>query len=324
MKSLRVGLAYNLMRGGGEDEAEFDTPETLDSIVRAIEAHGHKVVLWEATPDFVRMADPKTVDIVFNIAEGFSGSNREAHVPAVLEFLGIPFTGADPAGMSICMDKGLAKRLMSGANVRTPEYEIMDRPGISTRLEFPLVVKPVAEGSSKGISDDSVVSDTAALWRVVGFVNQRYRQQALIERFLPGREFTVGILGNGESAAVLPIMEIIFLDSFTPHRMYSFAVKQDWKRYVRYDAPARIDPALKTEIEEMCLKAYEACKCRDAARLDVRLDGNGRPHLLDVNALPGICPGYSDLVFVAEAAGLSHAGLVGAILENAATRYGIL
>ena len=323
MNPLRVGLAYNVKRSkSGDEDAEYDSPETIDGIKRAIEAHGHKVVLWEAVPELVHSIDPKAVDIVFNFAEGKLGRNREAHVPALLEFLGVPFTGSDSATMMLTLDKALTKKIVRFAGVNTPNYKLIRNGSdkIGAGMEFPLMVKPNAEGSSKGITDDSVVQDAPALWRQVHLITEQYRQPALVEEFLPGREFTVGILGNGKELTYLPIMEIEFLEKDVPHPTYNYRIKQDWKKFVKYHIPAQVEPALKAEIEDLCGKAFRHLMCRDVARIDVRLDAAGKPHMIEVNPLPGLSPGYSDLVFIGEAAGMTHTELVGAILGKALAR----
>ena len=323
MKSLRVGLAYNVKRSkSGDEDAEYDSPETIDGIRKAIEALGHKVVMWEAVPDLVSHIDPKAVDIVFNLAEGKLGRNREAHLPAILEFLGIPFTGSDSATMMLTLDKALTKKIVRFAGVNTPNYKLVRNGSdkIGAGMLYPLIVKPNAEGSSKGIDDNSVVQDATALWDRVHAITAQYRQPALVEEFLPGREFTVGILGNGKDLTYLPIMEIEFLEKEVATPTYNYRIKQDWKRYVRYHIPAPLEAPLKAEIEDLCGKAFRHLMCRDVARIDVRLDAAGKPHLIEVNPLPGLSPGYSDLVFIAEAAGMTHTDLVGAILEKALVR----
>jgi D-alanine-D-alanine ligase len=325
MKPMKVGLAYNVKRRGGDEDAEYDSPETIDAIKKALESLGHRVLMWEAVPELARTVDPGKVEIVFNMAEGTVGRNREAHVPALLEFLGIPFTGSDSATMMLTLDKALTKKIVRFAGVNTPNYKLVRNGSdkIGAGMLFPLMVKPNAEGSSKGITDDSVVEDMAALWRQVRSINENYRQPALVEEFLPGREFTVGILGNGKDLRFLPIMEIEFLEKDVAHPTYNYRIKQDWKKFVRYHIPAVIEPPLTTEIQDLCGKAFRHLMCRDVARIDVRLDAAGKPHLIEVNPLPGLSPGYSDLVFIAEAAGTTHTGLVGAILENALRRYGM-
>jgi D-alanine-D-alanine ligase len=325
MKSLKVGLTFNMKRAAGDDDAEYDSPETIEGIKKTIESLGHTVVPWEAVPDLVRVMNGTRVDVVFNMAEGLYGRNREAHVPALLEFLGIPFTGSDSATMMLTLDKALTKKIVRFAGVNTPNYKLLRGPGDKLRagMQFPLMVKPNAEGSSKGIGDDSVVHDMDAMWKKARYINERYRQPALVEEFLPGREFTVGILGNGEDLRILPIMEVEFLDKANPFNTYNYRIKQDWTKYVRYNIPAQIEAPLKTEIEELCLKTYRHLMCRDVSRIDVRLDAQGKPHLIELNPLPGLSWGYSDLCFIAEAAGMTHADLIGAILENALKRCGL-
>jgi len=323
MKPLRIGLAYNVKRAHGDDEAEYDSPETIESIRNVLESLGHLVISLEALPNLVEKLEKSGVDLVFNIAEGTYGRNREAHIPALLEFLAIPFTGSDSATMMLTLDKALTKKIVRFAGVNTPNYKLLRGSSDKLRagMQFPLMVKPNAEGSSKGIFDDSVVTDMAGMWSKVHHINDHYKQPALVEEFLPGREFTVGLIGNGDHVRVLPIMEIEFMEKNIPFNTYNFRVKQDWKTAVRYIVPADITPQLKTEMEEMSLKTFRHLMCRDCARIDIRLDSTGKPHLMEVNPLPGLSPGYSDLVFIAEAAGMTHADLVREILENAVKRY---
>jgi D-alanine-D-alanine ligase len=326
MKPLRVGLTFNTKRTKSDEEAEYDSPETIDGIKRALESLGHSVVMWEARPELVRIIDRSAVDIVFNMSEGTIGRNREAHVPALCEFLGIPFTGSDSATMMLTLDKALTKKIVRFAGVNTPNYKLLRNSHDKLRagMSFPLMVKPNAEGSSKGITDDSVVTDHPALWDMVRHINEVYHQPALVEEFLPGREFTVGILGNDRDLLMLPIMEIVYLEENVTYKTYNYRIKQDWRKFVRYDIPARIDATLKAEIEELCAKTYRHLMCRDVSRIDIRLDATGKPHLIEINPLPGLSAGYSDLVFIAEAAGMDHTDLIAAILERGARRYGLV
>ena len=197
--ALRVGLAFNMKRIGtadGDDrEAEYDPPETIDAITKAIESHGHTVVPLEANNDFPRALITSGADIVFNIAEGIRGRNREAQVPSLCELVGVPFTGSDPATLSICLDKGLSKRLLK--DVDTPEWQVLVTGREKLRaLKYPVIVKPNAEGTSKGITSTSVVDDEAQVREIAREIIDRYGQPALVEEYVFGREFTVGLLGE--------------------------------------------------------------------------------------------------------------------------------
>lgn len=312
---IRVGLVYNMKReGGGEREAEFDSPKTIDALAAAIASHGHEVVRLEADADLPRRLRPGLVDIAFNISEGFRGRGRESLVPALLELHEIEYTGSDAATLAVTLDKGVAKRVVASAGVPTAPFALMrtGREKLPVDMGFPLIVKPVAEGSSKGVKASSVVHDRDALERVVKEHVAHYGLPALVEGFLPGREFTVGVLGESR-LRVLPPLEVVFTsDSPTP--IYGYEEKQNDTGY-RAECPARVDRALAAELERTAKAAFRALGCRDVARIDLRLDAAGRVNFIECNPLPGLTPGWSDLCVIAEAAQLSYEDLVGAILR---------
>jgi D-alanine--D-alanine ligase len=324
---LRVGLAFNVKRtkpelGGNNDgEAEFDSPETIEAIAAAIRTHGHDVVMLEATPELATRLRPGTLDVVFNIAEGMRGRSREAQVPALLELIDVPYTGSDPATLALALDKGLAKRIVKQAGVQTPTWVVLHTGNekLPRDLSFPVVVKPVAEGSSKGVLAKSVAETEAELREVARALVARYPDGALVEEFLPGREFTVGLLGeHGER--VLPPMEIVFrADLKNP--IYTFDHKQQLGDEVRYEVPARVDPALRKQLEKVARASFAALGCRDVARIDVRLDARGRVNFIECNPLPGLSPGWSDLCMIATAVGMDYQALIGAILAPAVERF---
>lgn len=323
---VRVGLAFNLRRtaASGNDgldvEAEYDTAETVGAVKEALASYGHEVVELEATPELPALLPAAGVDVVFNIAEGVAGRFREAQVPALVELLGIPYTGSDPTSLSLCLDKALAKRLVSQAGYKTPHALVMTtgKERLPKGLTFPVIVKPVAEGSSKGIVERSVVESEAELRETARKVIERYRQAVLVETFLPGREFTIALLGE-KRPRVLPPMEIVFLNQNEKHPVYSFSNKfQDVQ--VKGEVPAQIDDGLKRELERMGRGIFSVLSCRDVARLDFRCDDKGRPHFIECNPLPGLSPGFSDLCLIAEAAGMSYRALIGEILSPALRR----
>jgi D-alanine-D-alanine ligase len=327
-RKLRVGLTYNLKRivpkdaGDDDSEAEFDSAGTIDAIAAAIASHGHQVVRLEATPEIVRRLPDARVDLVFNVAEGIGGRAREAAVPAMLEMLGVPYTGSDAATMAIALDKALAKAVVAAAGVPVPRGLSMktgDEP-LPSDLRFPLIVKPSAEGSSKGVMPRSVVEDEDGLRREVKDQVARYRQEVIVEEFLPGREFTVALLGDASSPRVLPPMEIVFVEPDARHPVYAFGDKLEWNTKIRYDRPARIDDALRAEIERVAIGAFRALGCRDVARIDLRMDAHGQVRFIEVNPLPGISPGWSDLCLIAESIGMSYEALIGSILAPALER----
>ncbi len=325
-KVLRVGFTFNQKRivpdGSSltDEEAEFDSPKTLDAIRSALQKLGHEVVDLEAGSDFLAKIVSTEVDLCFNIAEGFRGRNRESQVPATLELLDIPYTGSDPGTLSLALDKGLAKKIVAAAGVPTATSMTLmtGREKLKADLKFPLILKPVAEGSSKGVISSSVVHSEAELRTMARDLIQKYRQPVLVEAYLPGREFTVGLLGEIRPRALEP-MEIVFLrDDAYP--VYSFQDKLDVSDRVRYDVPAKIDLDFKKRLEKFAIEAFKALGCRDVARMDFRCDSAGIPHFIECNPLPGLSPGWSDLCMIAEASGLSYDGLIAEILAPAVRR----
>ncbi len=326
---LKVGFAFNVKRlnpdlgGDQDDEAEYDSPKTLQAIREAIASYGHEVVDLEATSDLPILLASTPVDVVFNIAEGFKGRSRESQVPALLELLDIPYTGSDPAALNVSLDKALAKRMVKTHGVLTPDYLVMNTG--KERLPkdmppFPLLVKPVAEGTSKGVTKKSIVRDEAELREVAREMIGKYRQPALVEEYVAGREFTVGLLGE-RRPRVLPPMEIVFLDASDPTPIYSFEMKQDWNDQIRYEVPAKLTPRELDRLERAAREVFAALGCRDVARVDFRMDALGRIYFIEANPLPGLTPGWSDLVLIAQAAGIEYRALIGEILSFAIRRY---
>jgi D-alanine-D-alanine ligase len=325
---LKVGFAYNVKRvtpdlsGDQDDEAEYDSPKTLQAIREAIASYGHEVVDLEATSDLPIVLASTPVDVVFNIAEGFKGRNRESQVPALLELLDIPYTGSDPAALSVSLDKALAKRMVRTHGILTPDYLVMHtgKERLPKELGFPLIVKPVAEGTSKGVTKKSVVRDEVELREVAREMITKYRQPALAEEYVAGREFTVGMLGE-RRPRVLPPMEVVFLDPSDPTPIYSFEMKQDWNDKIRYEVPAKVTDRELDRLEKAAREVFAALGCRDVARVDFRVDGEGRIYFIESNPLPGLAPGWSDLVLIAQAAGIEYRALIGEILSFAIRRY---
>lgn len=326
--TLRVGLTFNLKRviakspGDDDSQAEYDSPATIASIRSALESFGHDVVELEATPELPALLGASKLDVVFNLAEGQHGRNRESQVPALCELLSIPYSGSDPATLSLTLDKGLAKRIVRQHGVPTPEFLVM-RTGnerLPPDLRLPAIAKPVAEGSSKGVIKASVVKDEVELRALAREIIGKYKQGALVETFLPGREFTVGLLGE-KRPRVLPPLEIVFLKPQSEHPVYSFEHKQALSDEVRYDAPANLDARLLAEIESVAREAFVALGCRDVARIDLRLDAAGRVNFIECNPLTGLTPDWSDLCMIAKSAGMAYRDLVGEILAPAIRRF---
>lgn len=323
--SITVGLAFNLKRidprTGSDEDAEYDSPTTIAAIREAIEANGHEVVELEATPELLHILPNSEVDLVFNVAEGLHGRNREAQVPAILELLGIEYTGSDPATLAITLDKGLAKRLVRDAGFATPRAALVRSRDEVDHLEltFPVIAKPNAEGSSKGITSASVCRDIGELKSRVFELTEGRTQAVLIEEFLTGREFTIAVLGDLEPRA-LPAMEIVFEAEAGDLPIYTFGHKLETEGGVRYEAPARVDDDLARALSEHALGVFDVLGCRDVARIDVRLDSKGIPNFIECNPLPGLTPGWSDLCQIAAAAGIDYKSLIGEIMAPALRR----
>ncbi|HXT47115.1 MAG TPA: hypothetical protein VN717_00670 [Gemmatimonadaceae bacterium] len=330
-----------------DDEfAEWDSAETIAAVEQALGALG-EVIRLEANTDFPERLRAAQPDIVFNIAEGLGGANREAHVPAICEFFGVPYSGSDPFSLSLCLDKARTKEFLAYHGVPTAPFALIrnaaEIPAMldrlttrktksgSTRLRLPLFVKPVHEGSSKGITEDNYCRTVDEAQAQTAFLLERYAQPVLVEEYLPGREFTCAVMGNGDGAHVLPIVAMNF-DALPPGALpvYGFEAKWLWddRRHPLeiFECPARIDEVLRSRIEEVVLSAYHVLGCRDWSRIDVRLDAAGVPNVVEVNPLPGILPNPEDnscFPKAARAAGLSYDELIQRSLRFAAERQGI-
>src|SRR5256885_5397801 len=325
---LRVGFTFNVKRikpqidGRKDEEAEYDAPATIQAVREAIAAAGHEVIDLEATAELPTVLAATPVDLVFNMAEGIKGRDREAVVPALLELLDIPYSGSDPAALSIALDKALAKRIVRQHGILTPNFVTLQtgKERLPRELmKFPLIVKPIAEGSSKGVHHTSVVETEAELREAAREMISKYDQPALVECYVAGREFTVGLLGE-RRPKVLPPMEVVFLAG-EKHPVYSFEYKQDWSSKIRYDVPAHLEPAQLRPLERAARGCFIALGCRDVARVDFRMDEQGKVYFLECNPLPGLTPGWSDLVLIAKAAGIEYNALISEILSGAIRRY---
>ncbi len=320
--SLRVGLAFNMKRidshDGDDREAEYDAPHTIESISRAIESHGHTVIPLEATPDFPRTLLASNVDVVFNIAEGISGRNREAQVPNLCELLGVPYTGSDSATLSICLDKGLSKRVLKEVDTAASQVLFTGKEKLKA-FRYPVIVKPNQEGTSKGITGKSVVDDEAGVRERARELITKYGQPALVEEYIEGREFTVGLLGE-RRPRVLPPMEVVFLTQ-KERPVYDYTCKQDCERHVRYDVPAKLTKEELRAIERVCRATFMTLGCRDVARIDLRMTKEGQIYVIEVNPLPGLTPDYSDLCLISNGAKIEYRALIAEILSGAIKRW---
>jgi len=350
MRPLRVALLYNLKKNAphapGEPvdaAAELDSEDTARALQSALEAGGHQVTPLEGDtnlyPTLQRLRE--RIDIAFNICEGHRGDSRESQVPAMLEMLGIPYTAAKVLGHALSLDKAMAKRVWMSHGLPTAAFQVFERADepLQAALSFPLFAKPLGEGTAKGISADSVVRNPQELQQRVDWLIRAYHQPALVETYLPGREFTVGLLGNALAPGEEPLSELYDETGFhlfpvleidtspvadSAHGIYTGHIKSDTPLAINYLCPAPIKPALERKLKRLAVAAFRAIQGLDVSRVDFRLDERGRPHILEINTLPGMNPEISDLCIMARAEGISHVQMVNEILRLAARRYGLL
>ena len=312
--------------------AEWDSETTILAVKAAL-AERHSVTMIEATEEAPQRLLQAQPDIVFNIAEGLRGPSREAQIPAILDMFGIPYTGSDPVTLGICLDKARAKEILSFHQIPNPAFHVITSVEElrGRTIELPSVVKPLHEGSSKGVLNASIVRSQKELVVQVERVLNDYAEPALVEKFLPGREFTVALLGNGQSLRAFPIVEIR-LDQLPEgvNPLYSYEAKWVWDQsdhpVEMYDCPAHIDSDLERRIKETCISVFSVLRCRDWCRIDLRLDASGTPNIVELNPLPGILPNpddHSSFPMAARAAGFSYNAMLNAVLDAAILRNGI-
>lgn len=319
-----------------QKEADYDSPETIAAIKNALESGGHEVWQVEANENaymhFFR--NRRSIPIVFNIAEGLGGEAREAHIPAMLEMLRIPYTHSGPLAQAISLDKVLTKTVLLQHDIPTPRFQLVKRINdeLDTTLRFPLIAKPNSEGSSIGIFNENLVYDKLKLFERIKWLLNRYKEPVLVEEYIDGREFTVSVLGN-DPPKVLPIVEQNF--SIFPENMphiASYEAKwffEDSLPDVKsaYFCPAQISQTLKSAIERLSLKIYSVLDCKDVIRVDFRVDKKENIYCLEINTLPGMLADsnvVSYLPIAARTAGFSYEGLINTILNEAVARYGLV
>lgn len=321
------------LKNSADTFAEWDSWATINAVKGALETY-HDVSLIEADYSCFGKLQEINPDIVFNVAEGFFGVGREAQIPAMLDMLQIPYSGSDPLTLATCLDKARTKEILSYHKIPTAPFMIADGPDAvkENKFSFPLFVKPLWEGSSKGIFTSSYVRNEKELTEQVERIVNEYAQPALVEEFLSGREFTVAILGNGNEARVLPIVEIEYKDfpkDFIP--VYSYEAK--WildtpeKPLDVFACPAKLDADLESEIKKTALRAYNTLRCRDWSRIDVRLDSKNVPNIIEINPLPGILPDPKEnscFPKAARTAGINYNDMLNRVLYAAAKRYSLV
>jgi len=313
---LKIGFAYNLKDPGTKEtdiHAEYETPDTIEAISGELAAHG-EVVHLPCDRDFLARISGAMPDVVFNIAEGWGVRDRESFVPVVSSMLGIPCTGSDAVTLGITMDKALTKHIVRDAGVRTADFELYRTiPETDPPFGYPAFVKPNCDGSSRGIFRHSLVDDYSSFVERVAVILDSYRQPALIEPYLGGRDFCVGLLG-GNNPRVLVTCEVL-LGHVEGIPFFSF----EYKRHDtdRLDLSPALEPSCIREMEDMAVTSWNTLGCRDYARIDFRTDNAGIPYLLEVNSLPGLSPVSGIFVRQAEASGILFSSLISAILDRA-------
>jgi D-alanine-D-alanine ligase len=322
---MRIGLTYDLKseylaQGFSEEEtAELDRDETVSAIESAVRGSGHET---ERIGNYRSLMEKLSAggrwDLVFNICEGMYGLGREALVPALLDAYRVPYTFSDPAVLAVTLHKAMTKRIVRDCGVPTPEFALVEslRDVDSVDIPYPLFAKPLAEGTGKGIDPSSKIHDRKELAEVCGRLLERFRQPVLVEAYLPGREFTVGIVGTGEKARVVGVMEVMFRDNASS-KDYSYVNKERCDDFVDYRL---VDGEVFRECSDVCLRAWRGLGCRDAGRADVRMDGAGKVNFMEVNPLAGLHPVHSDLPIICTLAGISFQELISWILGSAARR----
>lgn len=357
---MRIGLAYNQRPSTGSSErdtagpaaddfssagddasadsdeppsstrdafVEWDEPATIDAVARALSVFGD-VVRLEAVGDFPQRLARARVDFLFNMAEGISGPSRESHVPAIAEFFRVPYLASDPLTLALALHKGRAKEVFLARGIPTAPFVLVETHDDIPRLDglaYPVFLKPAWEGSSKGIAEANYVADPAAARRRAREILGTYRQPVLAEQYLPGDEFTVAVLGNGSEARALPIIRFRFEtlpEGALP--IMGYEAKWVWDDPTQplevLECPARVPTALSVRIADTALAAARALGCRDWARVDIRLDGDGVPNVVEVNPLPGVIPNPADnscFPCAARAAGMSYDTLIQKVTQIA-------
>jgi len=322
--------------------ADFDHIETIDSIRAALETDGHQTVFIQADTDLPYALKEAKPDICFNIAEGLGGDAREAQVPALLEMLRIPYTGSRVLTNGISLDKTLTKRIWRDRRLPVAPFQEFSAENESLRpeLKFPLFVKPAREGTGMGVDTKAIVKNEKEMRERIAYIVNTYQQPALVETFLPGREFTVGIMGRADAKKYsrhpewyekdgfhrFPVLELDMSRSVTPN-IYSQASKSKVvgeEGAPDYVCPAEIDPELDKKLKHFALRAHQLLYALDVSRTDIRLDDEGNPRLLEINTLPGLTPNYSDLCLQGAAEGIRYEDLILEILYLGASRWGMI
>lgn len=325
---MLVGITYDLrseylaMGYGEEETAEFDRDDTIEAIEDALRLIGHETRrIGHARSLVEALAAGERWDLVFNIAEGLHGIGREAQVPAILDAYNIPYTFSDPLVMSLTLHKGLTKRVIRDAGLPTPDFAVIQSRDDLVEVNFkpPWFIKPVAEGTGKGITESSRMENRAELVTACAQMLPRYPDGLQVEAYLPGREFTVGVLGTGRKARAVGALEVILLAE-AEKGCYSYKNKEFCEELVEYRLVNASDDIQVEQAEDLALAAWRTLGCRDGGRVDLRCDADGAPNFIEVNPLAGLHPYHSDLPILCDKMGITYVELIGEIVDSAALR----
>ncbi|MEJ2690396.1 MAG: D-alanine--D-alanine ligase [Deltaproteobacteria bacterium] len=325
---MKVGLTYDLRSeylaaGFSELEtAEFDRDDTIIAIESTLQQLGHHTErIGHARQLMQALLNGRRWDLVFNIAEGMHGIGREAQVPAILDLFDIPYTFSDPLVMSLTLHKGMTKRVVRDAGVPTCDFQVAQSEADCRTVAFapPYFIKPVAEGTGKGVTSASMVRSKEALPAAVCDLLATFKQPILVEAYLPGREFTTGIIGTGIEARAIGSIEVVLLDEAEPG-VYSYVNKENCEELVEYRLVSAVDDPVVKKAEQVALDAWRVLGCRDAGRIDLRCDEAGNPQFIEVNPLAGIHPEHSDLPIICTKVGISYRSLIDSIVKSAFKR----
>lgn len=329
---MKIALTFNLKEKKENEPAdscsEFDSPETINAITQALENKGHKVEKVDVRQtNIFNYFRKNKVDMVFNIAEGRNCKLRESEVPAILDYLSIPYTGSGTFSLGLALNKAVTKKILLAENIPTPRFQVFNKGNeeLDPALRFPLIAKPNCEGSSKGINLLSIAKDKNSLYNQIKEIRKNYKQEVLVEEFIEGREFTVGILENGKTT-ILPVMEIDFStchksgEYFYSWRLKEYQGNEEMGLVPTFHCPAVLDKEMETKIKEIALRTHRAVGCYDISRTDFRLSRDNVPYVLEINPLPGLNPRESNFPIMAYAAGMKYEDLIEAILSSALER----
>ena len=325
---MKIGLTYDLRseylaEGYSEIEtAEFDRDDTIDALEETLKVLGHNPErIGNVRRLIERLVAGDRWELVFNIAEGLKGISREAQVPAILDIYGIPYTFSDPLVMSLTLHKGMTKRIIRDAGIPTSDFLVVEQTIKEGDILFkpPFFIKPVAEGTGKGVSPRSIIRRLEDLESACEVMLNEYKQPVLIERYLSGREFTVGITGTGNDAVAIGTMEVYLLKA-AEQGVYSYVNKEKCEELVEYKIMDSTEDPLVKRAEEISLRAWQILGCRDAGRVDMRCDEEDSPYVLEVNPLAGLHPEHSDLPIISKGVGLGYQALIERIIISASKR----